>query len=115
MSGMRFGRVVALAAAASLALAGCAGGTSSSSSGGDGSTIKIGFMGDLTGENSGIVIPGRNGARLAVDEYNATNPAKKITLEEYDTQGDASQATPILTKAVTDDTFKQDAGIASAR
>ena len=40
-----------------------------------GETLKIGFMGDLTGENSGIVIPPRNGAKLAIDEYNATNPA----------------------------------------
>ncbi len=51
MSGVRFGRVLALAAATSLALAGCAGGGSGSSSSGD--TLKIGFMGDLTGENSG--------------------------------------------------------------
>jgi len=73
VSGVRFGRVLALAAATSLALAGCAGGSSSSGSG-DGSTLKIGFMGDLTGENSGIVIPPNNGAKLAIDEYNATNP-----------------------------------------
>jgi branched-chain amino acid transport system substrate-binding protein len=100
---MRFGRVVALAAAASLALAGCAGGTSSSSSGGDGSTIKIGFMGDLTGENSGIVIPPNNGAKLAVDEYNATNPKVKIEIKDYDSQGKADQATSLITTAITSD------------
>ncbi|HTK64592.1 MAG TPA: branched-chain amino acid ABC transporter substrate-binding protein [Pseudonocardia sp.] len=97
-------RAVAAAAvlAGAMALAACGGG-GSAGSGGDANTVKIGFAGDLSGKNSGIVIPGRNGARLAVDEYNATNPAKKIELEEYDTQGDASQATPILTKAVTSD------------
>ncbi|KDN21604.1 branched-chain amino acid ABC transporter substrate-binding protein [Amycolatopsis rifamycinica] len=98
---MRFGRVLALAAATSLALAGCAGGGSSSS--GDGSTLKIGFMGDLTGENSGIVIPPRNGAQLAIDEYNATNPKTKIELKPYDSQGKPDQATSLITTAIGSD------------
>ncbi|OLZ57892.1 branched-chain amino acid ABC transporter substrate-binding protein [Amycolatopsis keratiniphila] len=99
---MRFGRVFAVAAAASLALAGCAGG-SSSSGGGDSSTLKIGFMGDLTGENSGIVIPPRNGAKLAIDEYNKTNPAIKLELKEYDSQGKPEQATSLIAAAVGQD------------
>ncbi|WP_086851485.1 branched-chain amino acid ABC transporter substrate-binding protein [Amycolatopsis kentuckyensis] len=98
---MRFGRVLALAAATSLALAGCAGGGSSSS--GDGSTLKIGFMGDLTGENSGIVIPPRNGAQLAIDEYNATNPKTKLELKPYDSQGKPDQATSLITTAIGSD------------
>lgn len=101
MSGVRFGRVLALAAATSLALAGCAGGGSSSS--GDGSTLKIGFMGDLTGENSGIVIPPRNGAQLAIDEYNATNPKTKLELKPYDSQGKPDQATSLITTAIGSD------------
>jgi len=101
VSGVRFGRVLALAAATSLALAGCAGGGSSSS--GDGSTLKIGFMGDLTGENSGIVLPPRNGAQLAIDEYNATNPKTKIELKTYDSQGKADQATSLITTAIGSD------------
>jgi branched-chain amino acid transport system substrate-binding protein len=44
-------------------------------------------MGDLTGENSGIVIPRDNGAKLAIDEYNATNPATKIEIVDLDSQG----------------------------
>ncbi|MGY6651882.1 branched-chain amino acid ABC transporter substrate-binding protein [Amycolatopsis roodepoortensis] len=99
---MRFGRVFAVAAAASLALAGCAGGSSSSGSG-DSSTLKIGFMGDLTGENSGIVIPPRNGAKLAIDEYNKTNPAIKLELKEYDSQGKPEQATSLIATAVGQD------------
>nr|WP_236725110.1 branched-chain amino acid ABC transporter substrate-binding protein [Amycolatopsis orientalis] len=102
MSGVRFGRVLAVAAAASLALAGCAGGSSSSGSG-DSSTLKIGFMGDLTGENSGIVIPPRNGAKLAIDEYNKTNPATKLELKEYDSQGKPEQATSLIATAVGQD------------
>ncbi len=102
MSGVRFGRVLALAAATSLALAGCAGGSSSSGSG-DGSTLKIGFMGDLTGENSGIVIPPNNGAKLAIDEYNATNPKVKLELKNYDSQGKPDQATSLITTAIGSD------------
>ena len=102
MSGVRFGRVLALAAATSLALAGCAGGSSSSGSG-DGSTLKIGFMGDLTGENSGIVIPPNNGAKLAIDEYNATNPSVKLELKNYDSQGKPEQATSLVQTAIGTD------------
>lgn len=92
--------------AGALALSACGGGGTGSSGGADASTVKIGFAGDLSGKNSGIVIPGRNGARIAVDDYNATNPPNKIELIEYDTQGDATQATPILTKAVTGDRIR---------
>jgi branched-chain amino acid transport system substrate-binding protein len=100
---VRFGRVLALAAATSLALAGCAGGGGSSSNSGDGSTLKIGFMGDLTGENSGIVIPPNNGAKLAIDEYNATNPKVKLELKNYDSQGKPEQATSLVQTAIGTD------------
>ena len=102
MSGVRFGRVLALAAATSLALAGCAGGGTSSGSG-DSSTLKIGFMGDLTGESAGIVIPPNNGAKLAIDEYNATNPKVKLELKNYDSQGKPEQATSLITTAIGQD------------
>ncbi|WP_244162632.1 branched-chain amino acid ABC transporter substrate-binding protein [Amycolatopsis regifaucium] len=60
-------------------------------------------MGDLTGENSGIVIPPRNGAKLAIDEYNKTNPATKLELKEYDSQGKPEQATSLIATAVGQD------------
>ena len=91
-----------LATAASLVLSACAGGTSSSG-GGDASTLKIGFMGDLTGENSGIVIPPNNGAKLAIDEYNAKSPKVKIELKDYDSQGKPEQATSLIATAVGSD------------
>jgi len=102
-------RMVAAAAAlaGALVLTACGGGGESSSSSGGGTaagdTLKIGFMGDLTGENSGIVIPPRNGAKLAIDEYNATNPAQKLELVEYDSQGSADQAVPLATQAIQQD------------
>ena len=100
-------RIVAAAAllAGAMALTACGGSSSSSGSsggssgGGGGQTVKIGFMGDLTGENSGIVIPPDQGAQLAVDEYNATNPPTKIELVKYDSQAKSDQAVALATKA----------------
>jgi branched-chain amino acid transport system substrate-binding protein len=89
--------------AGALVLTACGGGGETSQGGGAGETLKIGFMGDLTGENSGIVIPPRNGAKLAIDEYNATNPAVKVELVEYDSQGSPDQAVPLTQQA-----FQQD-------
>lgn len=66
-------------------------------------TVKIGFMGDLTGANAGIVIPPWNGANLIVDEYNKTNPATKIELVKYDSQGDASKAVALAQQAIKSD------------
>ncbi|WP_367137070.1 branched-chain amino acid ABC transporter substrate-binding protein [Saccharothrix sp. HUAS TT1] len=103
MSGARLGRVLVLAAASSLVLAACAGGGGGGEAGGDVTSVKIGFMGDLTGENSAIVIPPRNGAVMAVDEYNATNPKVKIELVQYDSQGKPDQATSLITQAIGQD------------
>ncbi|WP_028923073.1 branched-chain amino acid ABC transporter substrate-binding protein [Pseudonocardia acaciae] len=96
-------RQTALAAAVlagALALSACGG-----AGGGAGAaeTIKLGFLGDLTGESSGIVVPARNGARMAIDAFNATNPPKKIEMIEYDSQGSPDQAVPLVTKAVQQD------------
>ncbi len=101
MSRKRTVMATAAALAGALVLSACGG--TGDGGGGGGGTVKIGFAGDLTGKNAGIVIPGRNGAQLAIDEYNATNPATKIELVPYDTQGDPNQATPLITKAATQD------------
>jgi branched-chain amino acid transport system substrate-binding protein len=95
-------------AAVSLALAACGGddGEGGDSGGGGNNApaaVKIGFMGDLTGENSGIVIPPSNGAQMAIDEYNATNPATKIELVKYDSQGVPDQATSLAQQAIKTD------------
>jgi branched-chain amino acid transport system substrate-binding protein len=66
-------------------------------------TVKIGLMGDLTGENSGIVIPLKNAAKLAIEDYNATGPATKIELVEYDSQGVPEQATALAQQAIKSD------------
>jgi branched-chain amino acid transport system substrate-binding protein len=99
---------VAAAAVSTLALSACGGddGGGGGTGGGGGdqpASVTIGFMGDLTGENSGIVIPPRNGAQMAVEEYNATNPKTKITLKPYDSQGSPEQATALAQQAINQD------------
>jgi branched-chain amino acid transport system substrate-binding protein len=97
-------------AATSLVLAACGGGggeqggaAPSGSASEAAKTLKIGLMGDLTGENSGIVIPLRNAAKLAIEDYNATNPSTKIELVEYDSQAAPEQATALAQQAIKTD------------
>lgn len=105
----RLGGVLAAGVALTLGLAACGdGGTEAKpadggSSAAASSTVKIGFMGDLTGPNAGIVIPPRNGAKLVIDEYNKTNPAVKVELVEYDSQGDGSKAVALAQQAIKTD------------
>ncbi|MEO3784963.1 branched-chain amino acid ABC transporter substrate-binding protein [Actinocorallia sp. B10E7] len=95
-------RLLAVLGAASLALAACGDG-SDSGSGGDVSEVSIGLMGDLTGENAGIVLPIKNAAQLAVDEYNATSPKVKIKLIPYDSQAKPEQAVSLAKNAIKQD------------
>jgi branched-chain amino acid transport system substrate-binding protein len=101
--------MLAAGMALTLTLSACAGsGDDNAGDGGDGgsgggTTLTIGFMGDLTGENAAIVIPPRNGAKMAIDAYNATNPDVKIELKEYDTQGKPEQASVLVPQAIGQD------------
>ena len=103
----RLGGIVAAGTALTLGLAACGSGTDEASSGGQGdggvTTLKIGFMGDLTGENSGLMIPPRQGAELAVEEFNARSSNVKVELVPYDSQGNPDQAVTLAQKAVTED------------
>ncbi|WP_344939061.1 branched-chain amino acid ABC transporter substrate-binding protein [Sphaerisporangium flaviroseum] len=98
--------MLAVGVALTVGLAACGGGSEPTPGGGGASaptTLKIGFMGDLSGENSGIVIPPSNGAQLAVDEYNATNPKVKVEMIKYDSRADATTAVSLAQKAIKDD------------
>jgi len=97
---MKVSGAVALSAVLALTAA-C--GSSSKSGGGGGGGLTLGLMGDLTGENSGIVIPIKNSAVLAVDQYNAKNPKTKVTLKFYDSQAKPDQATNLAKTAVKTD------------
>ncbi len=98
---MRVTGAVALSAALALSAAACGDDEGGGSGGGD--TVTIGFMGDLTGENSGLVIPPKQGAQMAIEEYNATNPKVKINFKTYDSQGKGEQALPLAKTAITKD------------
>ncbi|MBV8295369.1 MAG: branched-chain amino acid ABC transporter substrate-binding protein [Acidimicrobiia bacterium] len=91
-------RVIAVAAVFAIAAASCGGSSGTSSSNG----LKVGFFGALTGSNSpqlGINI--RNGEKLAIDQYNKTAKTK-VTLVEYDSQGDPAQAPQLAQRAISD-------------
>jgi branched-chain amino acid transport system substrate-binding protein len=105
MSRTRTAVAAAALLAGALALSACGGGGGGGGGGGasGGDTVKIGFLGDLTGENSGLIIPPRNGAKMVFDTYNASNPPKKIEMIEYDSQGSPDQAVPLVNKAISQD------------
>jgi branched-chain amino acid transport system substrate-binding protein len=104
-------KVAAGAVAAGLALAAC--GTtnddSSSSSGDGGSSAGSGckpttlaFLGPKTGPYANLGINIVDGAKVALDEFNKANPDCKITMQEFDSQGDPEKATPLAAKIIQD-------------
>ena len=108
-------RAVALVAVAALGLAACSSssksstgssptsGSSGSSSGGtSAAALKIGFFGALTGANAQLGINIENGEKLAIAQYNATNPKQQATVDPFDSQGDPSQANNGATKLIND-------------
>jgi branched-chain amino acid transport system substrate-binding protein len=64
--------------------------------------LKLGFFGALSGADAGLVTPMKQGAELAINEYNAKNADCKITLEPFDSQGSPDDAPGLATKAVSD-------------
>src|SRR5215471_19736156 len=66
------------------------------------SNMQIGNFGALTGDSANLGINIRNGAELAIDQWNSSNPDCKVTLKEYDSQGDPAQAPGLAQKAAED-------------
>lgn len=92
---MKLRKILACVACASMLVA-CSGSSSTDSEYAlsDGDTIKIGFIGPLTGDVSSYGIPVGNTVELVVEEYNNSDDAKyTIELVSEDTAGDESQAT----------------------
>lgn len=95
-------------AVAALALGACGtkGGDTTPAAGGSGGAKvcdqKIGMFGALTGPNANLGIYIQNGVNLALDDYNAKHADCKVTLANYDSQGDPTQA-PALAKNAIDD------------
>jgi branched-chain amino acid transport system substrate-binding protein len=84
---------------AALALTACGGTTTSSTS--SVKELKIGFFGALTGPDADLGKAIKNGAALAISQYNAANPKVKVTLVDFDSQGDPAVA-PQLAKSAID-------------
>ncbi|MFI5957107.1 branched-chain amino acid ABC transporter substrate-binding protein [Cryptosporangium sp. NPDC051539] len=95
-------RIAAIGAAVALAAAGCSSSDSDSSSGGKACDLKIAFFGALTGSAANLGINERNGAKLAVDEYNAKNSDCKVTYQEFDSEGDPAKAPGLARQLVKD-------------
>jgi branched-chain amino acid transport system substrate-binding protein len=65
--------------------------------------LKLGFFGALSGDNAGLVTPMKNGAQLALDQYNQKNADCKVELTTFDSQGAADKAGGLATSAAQDD------------
>ncbi|MCI9050019.1 MAG: ABC transporter substrate-binding protein [Coprobacillus sp.] len=100
---MNFKKVLSTVAVASMLVA-CGGGTDGGSAGNDlkeGDTIKIGYIGPLTGETSSYGIPVANSIELAIEEYNASADAKfKVEFIKEDSQGKETDAVNAYNKLV---------------
>jgi branched-chain amino acid transport system substrate-binding protein len=94
-----------VAAALALGACGTKGGESStggSSGGAAACDLKIGMFGALTGPNANLGIYIQNGVNLALDDYNKKHANCKVTLANYDSQGDPTQAPALAKKAIDD-------------
>jgi branched-chain amino acid transport system substrate-binding protein len=100
----RMARMTVAAAVIALAAAGCGSGDGGGSGSGSGDCkYQLGFFGALTGDSANLGINIRNGAKLAIDQYN--KDAKDcVGLKEFDSAGDPAQAPGLARKAVTDKT-----------
>lgn len=98
---MNFKKVLSCVAVASMLVA-CGGNDASTSTElKEGDTVKIGFIGPLTGQTSTYGIPVKNSIQLAIDDYNASADAKyKFELLAEDAQGKEDQATNAYNKLV---------------
>lgn len=97
----------ALLAVSALALAACGttGGDDDATGGdtGDGGgdcAATVAFLGPTTGDAANLGINIVNGAKLALDQYEGDCD---VTLTEFDSQGDPTQATPLATDIINND------------
>lgn len=90
-------------------LAGCGGGTKEASTGNtetaSGDTVKIGFLGALTGDVAQYGIPTLAGMKMAVEELNAAGGinGKKLEVVENDNRGDKQEGAAITQKLISRD------------
>lgn len=91
-------------------LAAACGDDDDAGSGGDGgggevAEYSIAYVGPLTGDAANLGVLIRNGAKVAVDQFNDAHDDIHVTLKTFDTQGDPAQAPGQFDKYVTDDSI----------
>ena len=98
----RFYYFIALLAVAMLT-AGCGGGGDGEAESGDGDTIKIGFLGSLTGAHSHYGIETLKGMEMAVEDINAAGGVlgKKLEIVIGDHGSNSSEAANVTQKLIT--------------
>ena len=103
------GRVFKVFTSSALAvglLAGCSsgGGAGAGKTLADGDTVTIGLNFELSGGTASYGTAEYNGAKLAIDQYNASDDAKyKIEIAEQDNKGDNAESTTAATRLITED------------
>ena len=103
----RLFRGIALFAVAALTLAACGddddeSGGDTGTGGGAEKTVKIAFVGPLTGDNANLGINIRNGMKVAIEEANEEEGDVTVEIVEFDTQGDPAQATTVKDRYIND-------------
>jgi branched-chain amino acid transport system substrate-binding protein len=102
---------LALALALATSTTACGSTEAPSTGGGGGGTAaeckgKIGFFGALSGGNASVVIPSRDGAKLAFKKFKEENPnCSGLELVEFDTEGDPSKAAPVANQIAANQDF----------
>jgi branched-chain amino acid transport system substrate-binding protein len=101
-----FIRLLAIVAVLGLLAAACS--KKSNSGGGSGAqkTVKIAYVGALSGDYKLLVEPGEQAAQMAFDQANASGDLPvKIELVPLDTQGSEDQGPTVADKIVSDDAY----------
>ncbi|HEV8563551.1 MAG TPA: branched-chain amino acid ABC transporter substrate-binding protein [Actinomycetota bacterium] len=74
--------------------------------GGEMQTVKIGFIGALSGDYKLLVVSGFNAAQLAFDQANAAGDLPvHVELVDFDSQGSGDIAAPLVDQITGDDAF----------
>ena len=64
----------------------------------------LGYFGPLTGDAANLGINIHRGVELALEQWNANNADCKVTLKDYDSQGDPQKAPALADQAIADKT-----------
>lgn len=75
---------------------------SSDSSGTSCDGVSLAYFGPKTGDAANLGLNIEGGVKVAVDEYNEANADCKVTLKDFDSQGDPEKATPLATQVIND-------------